>query len=118
MQIYGRLSAPYLWVWVLHEHAKNEGHLPRDSFLYDWIFREYDQIAISLKQSNSFTGFQSWENFEKEVELGDIHAGARFSDERILEQKFTNHHLLVKIATKQESTKSSSISVPISQPDG
>jgi hypothetical protein len=65
MQIYGRLSAPYLWVWVLHEHAKNEGHLPRDSFLYNWIFREYDQIAISLKQSNSFTGFQSWENFEK-----------------------------------------------------
>jgi hypothetical protein len=123
----GRLSAPYIWVWALHERAKSEGVLPRDSLLYDWIFREYDQVAISLMQSKGYNSLQSWENFErfcaqfralkaqviedgKEVNLGLIHAGSRFSDENIQMQKFTNRRLRVEFAARRNETKSSLMS--------
>ena len=136
----GRLSAPYIWVWALHQRAKKRKILPDDSSLYSWTFLEYNQIANALGLGNhTHTSFQSWENFEvfcaqfralrarvledgKEVDLRQMHAGARFCDEKFPEQespeqefpefinhKFINHHLIMCQAKHQQSTKSSSM---------
>ncbi|CAB4440588.1 unnamed protein product [Rhizophagus irregularis] len=114
----GTLTCPYIWLWLM---ANASG----DSILRNWNFKYYSEIQIQNKGDPTIPpGCQFWQHFEhfiasfrvlksnvfeinKEIELQDIHAGARHN---FGPATIRNVPLSLKKAIRRESTKSNAYS--------